>query len=75
MRGLRHRREDGAAALEFGLVAPVIFLLIFGVSAAASATSVTTPFMTPFLILCALTLGALASAPFAVAAALRHMSE
>jgi ABC-type transport system involved in cytochrome c biogenesis permease component len=31
--------------------------------------------MTPFLILCALTLGALAAAPFAVAAALRHMSE
>ena len=27
----RSRREDGAAALEFGLVAPVIFLLIFGV--------------------------------------------
>ena len=31
MRRLRHRREDGAAALEFGLVAPVIFLLIFGI--------------------------------------------
>ncbi|MET0999080.1 MAG: TadE/TadG family type IV pilus assembly protein [Marmoricola sp.] len=31
MRAHRHDREDGAAALEFGLVAPVIFLLIFGV--------------------------------------------
>lgn len=31
MRGLRRRREDGAAALEFGLVAPVVFMLIFGI--------------------------------------------
>ena len=31
MQGLRRRREDGAAALEFGLVAPVIFMLIFGI--------------------------------------------
>lgn len=27
----RHRREDGAAALEFGLVAPIIFMMIFGI--------------------------------------------
>lgn len=31
MRALRHRRDDGAAALEFGLVAPIIFLMIFGI--------------------------------------------
>jgi Flp pilus assembly protein TadG len=31
MRRIRHHREDGAAALEFGLVAPVIFMLIFGI--------------------------------------------
>ena len=31
MPALRHRREDGAAALEFGLVAPVIFMVIFGI--------------------------------------------
>lgn len=58
------------------LVLPLaIPVLIFGVSAAAAATSATTPFWPPFLILCALTLATLAAAPFAVAAALRHMSE
>jgi heme exporter protein B len=58
------------------LVLPLaIPVLIFGVSAASAASSATTPFWPPFLILCALTLGALAAAPFAVAAALRHMSE
>jgi Flp pilus assembly protein TadG len=31
MRHLRHRHDDGATALEFGLVAPIIFLLIFGI--------------------------------------------
>ncbi len=58
------------------LVLPLaIPVLIFGVSAAAAASAGTVPFMTPFLILCALTLATLAAAPFAVAAALRHMSE
>ena len=58
------------------LVLPLaIPVLIFGVSAAGAANSATTPFMTPFLILCALSLATLAAAPFAVAAALRHMSE
>jgi heme exporter protein B len=58
------------------LVLPLaIPVLIFGVSAAGAASSATTPFMTPFLILCALSLATLAAAPFAVAAALRHMSE
>ena len=58
------------------LILPLaIPVLIFGVSAAAASFSATTPFLPPFLILCALTLGTLAAAPFAVAAALRHMSE
>jgi heme exporter protein B len=58
------------------LVMPLsIPVLIFGVSAASAATSGTVPFVTPFLILTALSLGTLAAAPFAAAAALRHMSE
>ena len=46
-------------------------VLIFGVSAAAAASGGTVPFATPFLVLCGLTLGAMALAPFAAAAALR----
>ncbi|MDB5594283.1 MAG: ccmB [Hyphomicrobiales bacterium] len=58
------------------LVMPLsIPVLIFGVSAASAAYSGTVPFLTPFLILAALSLGTLAAAPFAAAAALRHMSE
>lgn len=46
-------------------------VLIFGVSAASAAIGGTVPFLTPFLILCALSLASLALAPFAAAAALR----
>lgn len=46
-------------------------VLIFGVSAASAAVGGTIPFMTPLLVLCALSLAALALAPFAAAAALR----
>ena len=46
-------------------------VLIFGVSAASAASGGTVPFLTPFLILCALSLGSMALAPFAAAAALR----
>jgi heme exporter protein B len=46
-------------------------VLIFGVSAAAAASGGTVPFLTPFLILCALSLASMALAPFAAAAALR----
>lgn len=46
-------------------------VLIFGVSAASAASGGTVPFMTPLLILCALTLASAALAPFAAAAALR----
>ena len=58
------------------LILPLsIPVLIFGVSAAAAASDGTVPFATPFTILCALTLMTLAGAPFAIAAALRTMSE
>ena len=58
------------------LVLPIcVPVLIFGVAAASAETEGLIPFMTPFLILCALTLGAIAVAPFAVALALRHAAE
>ncbi|WP_036263418.1 heme exporter protein CcmB [Methylocapsa aurea] len=60
------------AILILPLCVPV---LIFGVAAAGAAPGAMIPFATPFLILCALTLMALAGAPIAAAAALRHMSE
>jgi heme exporter protein B len=58
------------------LVLPfTIPVLIFGVAAAAAASGGPVPFMTPFLVLCALTLAAAAGAPFAAAAALRHVGD
>ncbi|QXX75183.1 heme exporter protein CcmB [Methylovirgula sp. HY1] len=58
------------------LVLPIcVPVLIFGVAAASADTEGLIPFMTPFLILCALTLGTIAIAPFAVALALRHGAE
>ena len=63
-----------------GLLMAIIVLpftvpvLIFGVSAAAAASGGTVPFLTPFLMLCALGLAAAALAPFAAAAALRGAS-
>jgi heme exporter protein B len=48
-------------------------VLIFGVAAASSGNGML-PFATPFLILCGLSLMALAGAPFAAAAALRQAS-
>ena len=55
------------------LVLPLMIpTLIFGVSAANSATGGTVPFATPFLILLALSLIAAVVATFAAAAALRH---
>lgn len=50
-------------------------VLIFGVSTAEAASGGTVPFMTPFLILCALSLAAAALAPFAAAAALKGASD
>jgi heme exporter protein B len=46
-------------------------VLIFGVAAASTGNGML-PFATPFLILCGLSLMALAGAPFAAAAALRQ---
>jgi heme exporter protein B len=60
------------AVLALPLTIPV---LIFGVSAASAASGGAAPFLTPFLMLCALSLFALAAAPFAAAAALRHIRE
>jgi heme exporter protein B len=54
------------------LVIPLaIPVLIFGVSAAQAAAGGTVPFLTPLLILCALSLASMARAPIAAAAALR----
>jgi len=59
------------AVLILPLCVPV---LIFGVAAAGAAAGSMVPFATPFLILCALTLIAIAGAPFAAAFALRQTS-
>jgi heme exporter protein B len=58
------------AVIALPLTIPV---LIFGVAAASAADGGPSPFMTPFLVLCALSLASLAGAPFAAAAALRHV--
>ncbi len=58
------------------LILPLcIPVLIFGVSAATAGIGNPVPFATPFLILCALSLAAIAGAPFAAAAALRAMND
>jgi len=58
------------------LVLPLtIPVLIFGVAAASAASSGGAAFLSPFLILCALSLAAVALAPFAAAAALRQVRE
>lgn len=54
------------------LVLPfVVPVLIFGVSATRGAVADPDPFLSPFLILCALSLGSLVVAPIAAAAALK----
>ncbi|MEO1114153.1 MAG: heme exporter protein CcmB [Pseudomonadota bacterium] len=60
------------AVLVIPLAIPV---LIFGVSAADAAIRDPVPFLTPFLILCALTLIAAVVGPVASAAALRFSSD
>jgi heme exporter protein B len=58
------------------LILPLcIPILIFGVSAATAGLGNPIPFATPFLILCAMSLAAIAGAPFAAAAALRAMND
>lgn len=57
------------------LIAPLtIPVLIFGVSAAATGAESTVPFMTPFLVLCGLSLIAAVTGTLAAAAALRRMA-
>jgi heme exporter protein B len=60
------------AVLILPLAIPV---LIFGVSAASAASGGYAPFAMPFTMLCAISLAAIALAPFAAAAALRHVRE
>ncbi|WP_170230750.1 heme exporter protein CcmB [Roseibium hamelinense] len=60
------------AVLVIPLAIPV---LIFGVSAADAAVNDPVPFLTPFSILCALTLISAVVGPFASAAALRFSSD
>jgi heme exporter protein B len=60
------------AVIALPLTIPV---LIFGVSASSAASGGATPFLTPFLMLCAISLFAVAGAPFAAAAAIRLASE
>jgi heme exporter protein B len=62
----------GGLLLSILVVPLAVPVLIFGVSAAQSAT---TPFLTPFLVLCALGLASIALAPIAAAAALRSAGE
>ncbi len=60
------------AVLVLPLAIPV---LIFGVSAASAASGGVSPVAAPLLMLCALSLAAIALAPFAAAAALRHVRD
>ena len=60
------------AVLVLPLTIPV---LIFGVAAASAASGGAAPFLQPFLVLCALSLAAIAAAPFAAGAALRLAGE
>jgi heme exporter protein B len=61
-----------AAVIVLPLTVPV---LIFGVAATTGAVSEPDPFLSPFLILCAFSLAAVALAPFAAAAALHASGE
>jgi heme exporter protein B len=71
----------GVALRRGGLLQPILILppaiplLIFGVSAADTASGGSIPFGTPFAILCALTLFSMVIGPFAAAATLRHGLE
>jgi heme exporter protein B len=60
------------AVIALPLTIPV---LIFGVAAASAASGGASDFRAPFLMLSAFSLAAIAGAPFAAAAALRHMRD
>ena len=58
------------------LVLPLMIpILIFGISATGAAITGPTPFLTPFLVLLALSLGSFVLAPVAAAAAIRFGLE
>ena len=65
----------GGLLLSILVIPLAIPVLIFGVSTAQAASGGTVPFLTPLLVLCALTLASVALAPFAAAAALRGAGE
>lgn len=65
----------GGLLLAVVVIPLAIPVLIFGVASASAAAGGTVPFRTPFLVLCGLSLLAIAAAPFAAAAALRLAAE
>ena len=69
--GLTARIRRGGLLLAILVMPMMIPVLIFGVSATHAATSGTVPFLTPFLILIALSLVAMVIGTIAAAAALR----
>lgn len=69
--GLTARIRRGGLLLAILVMPLMIPVLIFGVSATHAATSGTVPFLTPFLILVALSLVAMVIGAIAAAAALR----
>jgi heme exporter protein B len=73
--GLTVSLRRGGLLLSILVLPLCVPVLIFGSAAAAAETNGLVSFMTPFLILCGLSLGALAVAPFAVELALRHAAE
>ncbi|MGL4325421.1 MAG: heme exporter protein CcmB [Beijerinckiaceae bacterium] len=69
--GLTARIRRGGLLLAILVIPLMIPVLIFGVSATYAATGGTVPFLTPFLILTALSLAAMVIGTIAAAAALR----
>ncbi|WP_425432909.1 heme exporter protein CcmB [Hartmannibacter diazotrophicus] len=69
--GLTVSLRRGGLLLAVLILPFTIPVMIFGVSAANAATVAPSPFMTPFLLLCAITLATLVLAPLAAAAALK----
>lgn len=65
------RLRHGGLLLSVMVMPLMIPSLIFGVSAVEAAVQGTVPFMTPFLVLCAISLAAVAMGTTAAAAALR----
>ncbi|MFC0217252.1 heme exporter protein CcmB [Pseudochelatococcus lubricantis] len=68
---LTARLRRGGLILSILVMPLMVPTLIFGVSAAGAATGGTVPFLTPFLILCAISLAALVVGAVAAAMALR----